>query len=589
MHDDRQLRDGLIQNGRLSPDATTRADAYAAEHKAGFADALLALSLMDAGALRALQAELAGIPYRERLPDTIPQRTVDMLSARCALRWGAFPIEYAEGQRRLTLAISDTGRAPFLRNIHDFLMQPHELAFVITHDNVIAAAIQDRLSEDPPAPVDEPRDSKTLRPLSINATKTRPQASAGGADGATSRRKKSRHDEAGIEYEIMSQALVSAVAMIARMHLADDAAGLSAILERVRYSQLLGARLKLNPAQRDSLVISAWASALWPQRELIQQLDTPYEIENIVFADSTSAGKPLIEASILSLITTYQELYRLHPDVCQDVNLTRRELRARGAMGNDHENVLETFLQVLVDEEFLSSLDASARRVLIVDPGEVPFSDMSQALIQSGYEVATIGDPIEAERVFKDFHPNVVLISMDLPRDGGLTLCGRIRKLQDGEKPTLMALLSPANTRMATVCLREGADDFLITPVDPELLFLKLRARLGDEGTDGGQSGVSGHLRDMSFNDMIQIFTAGRRSIEIALRQGSQVGQVWMQEGKIIHAVAEDQTGESAFYALMRWRDGEFETRQISNFPQATIDISTVSLLMEGSRLADES
>ena len=61
-----------------------------------------------------------------------------------------------------------------------------------------------------------------------------------------------------------------------------------------------------------------------------------------------------------------------------------------------------------------------------------------------------------------------------------------------------------------------------------------------------------------------------------------------MKDGQIVHAASGDLTGEAAFYELMRWGNGEFNTIQVSAFPDASIETSTMSLLMEGSRLADE-
>ncbi len=581
-----QLQELLVQTGRLSAKDAAKAESHLSQHGGTFSEALVSLALIDTTDLRSFQAELLGLPFRAQLPELIPQDTVDMVSARCARRWKAFPIEYAEGQRRLTLAVSEPERIPFIEGIFEFLMQPYELAFVVAVDSLIEKAIAERFTEDPPAPADDEDDGKKLRSLNIKPSRPRPAGTAP-FNGRQAQRGRRRKDD--VDYETMARALVSAVALSTRMHLADDVERLSTTLERVRYSQLLGARLKLKPTQRDGLVVAAWASALWPQRDLVRQLDTPYEIEEIVFSDEDHSGRRRVETSILSLVSAYQELYKLHPDMCHDVNLTRRELRVRWKASNEHESILETFLQILVDEEFLSSLDETARRILIVDPDEAPFGHVSQALSQSGYEVVAISDPAEAESVFNDLQPNVVMVSMDLPHDGGLSFCRRVRRLDENGSLTLMALISPSDNRMAAACLREGADDFLTRPVDAELLFLKLRSRLGEDESDASpHAGVSGQLTDMSFNDMIQIFSAGRRSIQISLRNEASSGEVWMRDGQIVHAAGGDTVGEAAFYEMMAWSDGSFETTQSSTFPESTIEVSTMSLLMEGSRLADE-
>ena len=59
----------------------------------------------------------------------------------------------------------------------------------------------------------------------------------------------------------------------------------------------------------------------------------------------------------------------------------------------EHQSILETFLQVLVDEEFLDRLGRTAGRILIVDPEEVALCTLA------GPGVGTAQDPLPATSV----------------------------------------------------------------------------------------------------------------------------------------------------------------------------------------------
>lgn len=80
------------------------------------------------------------------------------------------------------------------------------------------------------------------------------------------------------------------------------------------------------------------------------------------------------------------------------------------------------------------------------------------------------------------------------------------------------------------------------------------------------------------------------KTVRIELRRDdSRKALLYMQKGRIIHATSGEISGPEAVYDVIRWEDeGEFTVREESELPEATIQTSTDSLLMEGVRLLDE-
>jgi hypothetical protein len=72
------------------------------------------------------------------------------------------------------------------------------------------------------------------------------------------------------------------------------------------------------------------------------------------------------------------------------------------------------------------------------------------------------------------------------------------------------------------------------------------------------------------------------------MKRGEEEARVFVQNGEIVHTSVGEKTGDVAFYELMRWREGEFVTRQCTEFPARTIFTSAMSLMMEGARQVDE-
>ena len=101
-------------------------------------------------------------------------------------------------------------------------------------------------------------------------------------------------------------------------------------------------------------------------------------------------------------------------------------------------------------------------------------------------------------------------------------------------------------------------------------------------------SGISGDLEDVPLTDMMQILCAGGKDMEIKIANRNVRAQVFIRGGDITHCAVEDKQGEDAFYELMRWHEGKFTAEPCERFPNRTIMVSAMALLMEGARRFDE-
>jgi len=387
-------------------------------------------------------------------------------------------------------------------------------------------------------------------------------------------------------YSQMSEALISLVSFMVRRGLENNEEQLQEIITRVRYCKVLALRLGMDPVQVDGTVLAAWLS---DQGEfLLDQLTTPYRLEEVLKPGENSHCEKRVEASILSLVKKYQVLKKNNPEVTSNIDLVRKELEPQFHSPED-KSLLESFLHVIRDEEFLKDVDQSAGRILIVDPEFSLDSSMALRLANDGYEVTGVADAGKAAKVIVDSGTDLVVSEVNLPGTDGIQLCRVLRKNRDAAHIPFFFLTAEEGERLATECLEAGADDFLKKPVDLELLSLKIRHILSIKAPKEVKRGITGSLTDMSATDIIQSLTSGDKDVEVHLESMGEKGQIYIQNGEIIHSQAGDLDGEEGFYGLMAWQAGEFEIVACSTFPPRTIHSSTMSLLMEGARLADES
>lgn len=392
------------------------------------------------------------------------------------------------------------------------------------------------------------------------------------------------------DYAEMSRALLSAISLIVRSRLGNDQSALSSLQTIVRHCQMLAARMTLPPLERDAVLAAAWLSGLADARDVLNQLPTPYHLDAIL-GKSRDGTNPRVEASIVELVRAYQSMSERDPSACRDVNKVRRSLRAAVPQGAT--DVLEPFLGILMDEVFLSTLDRKAGTLLLVDPAEMASATLGPPLAADGYEVLCAADTAEAVAKMAGSKPDLVILSASLPDEAGSAFCRRLKREGATAAVPVIVLLDEPNEKLAAECLRAGAEDVLTKPVALELLFLKLQRLMDAAGSASAKAattatGVSGSLADMAFTDMIQILSAGGKSVEIRMTSGSSEGHIFLQAGKIIHAAVDDQQGEEAFYIMMAWKEGSFSMKPPARFPERTIHSDAMGLLMEGAKRLDD-
>jgi len=97
-----------------------------------------------------------------------------------------------------------------------------------------------------------------------------------------------------------------------------------------------------------------------------------------------------------------------------------------------------------------------------------------------------------------------------------------------------------------------------------------------------------GSLAELHLPDIIQLVSVSGKTGVFHLADRAHRGEIWLFEGRIVHAEVDDLAGEEAVYALAIWRSGEFRFEPGNAPPRQTIQKSNTGLLMEAARRLDE-
>jgi len=117
----------------------------------------------------------------------------------------------------------------------------------------------------------------------------------------------------------------------------------------------------------------------------------------------------------------------------------------------------------------------SAGRILVVDDERQVRRLMRATLAGAGYEIDDASTGEQALKKIPEFHPDLVLLDMNMPGMGGLAACHEIRD----RSAIAIIMLTVRNTEQDKVAAFDaGADDFVTKPFSTPELLARIRAAL---------------------------------------------------------------------------------------------------------------
>jgi two-component system chemotaxis response regulator CheY len=111
--------------------------------------------------------------------------------------------------------------------------------------------------------------------------------------------------------------------------------------------------------------------------------------------------------------------------------------------------------------------DGAACRVLVVDDSLFIAKQLEQILTPEGFEVAdTAGDGAQGLEKYKELHPNIDLVTMDIsmPVMDGISALEKI--LEFDKNARIIMVSSFGKEDVINKCLRKGAKGYIVKPLD---------------------------------------------------------------------------------------------------------------------------
>jgi len=235
-------------------------------------------------------------------------------------------------------------------------------------------------------------------------------------------------------------------------------------------------------------------------------------------------------------------------------------------------------------------------KILVVDDDPEFLHFLKLFLRHYSHDVVAATDGGQALKVLEEESPDLIISDIQMEGMDGWEFFQNVR-LQPSTAAIPFIFLTGMKSLPDRVCgLRMGADDFVTKPFSGEEFLARIegclerRRKRGEFLMGAVPGGVFGHLGPLSLIDIVQVMEVNRRSSVVSLKQGTNVGKIYLRDGNIIGVCLNGDSHPYHFYTLLHWEDAEFCVGPyVDDLPMGARGVHTVrKLILEGARLHDE-
>ena len=113
-------------------------------------------------------------------------------------------------------------------------------------------------------------------------------------------------------------------------------------------------------------------------------------------------------------------------------------------------------------------------KILIVEDEPKVASFIKNGLGDNLYEADIAYDPVSAEKLFRQYNYDLIILDLIIPGIGGIELCKKLKSQRPGIPVLMLTALGTTEDKLEG--FDAGANDYLVKPVRQEDLEQKLRS-----------------------------------------------------------------------------------------------------------------
>lgn len=228
--------------------------------------------------------------------------------------------------------------------------------------------------------------------------------------------------------------------------------------------------------------------------------------------------------------------------------------------------------------------------VLLVDDDRTGLMILSRSLERANFTVATASSAAAALELLLGLRPEVILADVSMPGMDGFEFFRKVRAQGLADVPFIFC--SGRDGALDRILgLRMGADDYLVKPIVPEEVILKVRmqvtkmqylralkAALESKDSSSIMNGSFGGISVMDVLQTARMLGNGEYAVLFTTEEDS--GAVYLKSGQVLHAETGWAIGPKAFARLLTWERGKFSIEHKHYDDEPTLSGALEELLL---------
>ncbi len=238
---------------------------------------------------------------------------------------------------------------------------------------------------------------------------------------------------------------------------------------------------------------------------------------------------------------------------------------------------------------------AEKNKILVVDDNPHVLKLLKISLERAGYDVFTAEDGDQGLERALEIQPDLIISDVMMPHTDGIEFCWMVRENSNIPLVPFIFLTSLEDREMEIRGFRAGADEYLVKPVDRNILLEKVedllirarRVRAIDNENVSQMKGFEGNLADLTLTEVIQLLNLNKRRGTLNII-ADENGKIIFKDGEMVFAQTGNHEGIDAVNRLVALKSGVFKFEPQVEKILPNIQGSTMNILLEALRLMDE-
>lgn len=222
--------------------------------------------------------------------------------------------------------------------------------------------------------------------------------------------------------------------------------------------------------------------------------------------------------------------------------------------------------------------------ILVVDDELDAIDPLMKALQHAGFEVHYAADGLQALDLVKKIPFNLILMDIMMPNLNGYQTLEKLRMDEETAYIPVIFVTGHFNAEEIVKGLGSGAVDAISKPFHISEVIMRSKVRMAEAKLKRRFTSITHFFSEAQEKEQ------SRRTglFEFYDHAKTKIGDIYIEEGKVVYATSKDAIKDDAFLQLASTRDACYIFQDDVKTPHKSLSVSITSLILEASKVIDE-